>query len=52
VARRPPDVDPAAWRAQRQLYWKRVNRVLNVLMVVAILLLLAQYFGWLPSLRR
>ena len=51
MTRRPDDVDPATWKAQRAAYWKRVNRVLNVLMLLAILLVLARYMGWLPALR-
>ena len=34
---------------QRAAYWKRVNRGINVLMLVAVALLLARYLGWLPG---
>ncbi len=49
MTRRPDDVDPEVWKAQRAIYWKRVNRALNVLMVVAVALLIARYLGWLPG---
>jgi len=49
MARRPDNVDPEAWKAQRAVYWKRVNRTLNVLMAVAILLVIARYLGWLGN---
>ncbi|MFI5315504.1 MAG: hypothetical protein ACHQ6T_07375 [Myxococcota bacterium] len=48
MARRPEGVDPAVWKEQRAAYWKRINRTLNVTMVIAIALLIARYFGWLP----
>ena len=47
---RPPGVDRETWRAQRALFWKKVNRVINVLMLVAIALVIARYMGWLPAL--
>lgn len=47
MARRPDNVDPETWKAQRAVYWKRVNRTLNVLMVIAIVLVFARYMGWL-----
>ena len=47
---RPPGVDRETWRAQRAVFWKRVNRAINVLMLVAILLVIARYMGWLPGL--
>jgi len=50
MAHRPQGVDPETWRQQRAVYWRRVNRVLNLLMLVAIGLLVARYFGWLPAL--
>ena len=46
---RPPNVDRETWRAQRAAYWKRVNRVINVVMIIAIALVLARYLGWLPG---
>jgi hypothetical protein len=49
MTRRPDNVDPEVWKAQRAAYWKRVNRILNVLMAAAILFLIARYFGWLPG---
>jgi hypothetical protein len=49
MTRRPDGVDPEVWKAQRAVYWKRINRSLNVLMVIAILFLLARYMGWLPG---
>ncbi len=49
MTRRPDDVDPEVWKAQRAIYWMRVNRTLNVLMVVAVALLIARYLGWLPG---
>lgn len=48
--RRPDGVDPETWRRERAAYWKRVNRVINIAMIVAIVLLLARYLGWLPGL--
>jgi len=47
--RRPDGVDPETWRLQRAAYWKRVNRGINVLMIVVVALLLARYLGWLPG---
>ena len=49
MMRRPNDVDPEAWKAQRAAHWKKVNRVWNVLMILAILAIAARYFGWLPG---
>jgi len=49
MARRPDDVDPSVWKEQRAAYWKRINRTLNVAMIIAIALLIARYFGWLPT---
>jgi hypothetical protein len=49
MMRRPEGMDPEVWKAQRAAYWKRVNRVWNVLLVLAILALAARYFGWLSS---
>jgi hypothetical protein len=49
MSRRPDNVDPEVWNKQRAIYWKRVNRVWNVLMLLAALALLARYFGWLPG---
>ena len=43
MAKRPEGVDPAAWRAQRAAVWRQRNRVLNVLMVLAIAAVLARY---------
>ena len=50
MARRPDNVDPETWKAQRAAYWKRVNRTLNVLMVIAVVLVIARYLGWLPGI--
>jgi hypothetical protein len=36
-------MDPAEWRVQRSELWRRRNRVLNVLMVLAIAAVLARY---------
>ncbi len=33
------------WHAQRKAYWARVNRVINVLMLVAVALLLWRYLA-------
>ena len=45
MAKRPEGMSVAEWRAQRAAYWRRVNRVLNVAMLVAVALLLLRYFG-------
>jgi hypothetical protein len=49
MARRPDDVDPETWKAQRASYWRRVNRFWNVLMLVAIVVVVARWLGWLPG---
>ncbi|HXZ83993.1 MAG TPA: hypothetical protein VEI82_00765 [Myxococcota bacterium] len=51
MARRPAEVDPETWREQRSAYWRKVNRMWTVLMIIACALVLARYFGWLPALR-
>ncbi len=43
MARRPAGVDPGTWRAQRAAVWRQRNRVLNVLMALAIVAVLARY---------
>jgi len=43
MAKRPEGVDLAAWRAERAAHWRRINRVLNVLMLVAAALVLWRY---------
>jgi len=43
MAKRPEGTDPAQWRLQRAELWRRRNRVLNVLMVLAIVAVLARY---------
>ncbi len=43
MARRPEGLDPATWRAQRAAVWRQRNRVLNVLMALAIVAVLARY---------
>jgi len=35
----------AEWRAQRAAYWRRINRGLNVLMLIAVGLLLWRYLS-------
>ncbi len=45
VPKNPDGMDPAVWRAQRAAYWRRVNRILNVAMLVAVGFLLWRYFG-------
>jgi len=45
MAKRPEGMGIEAWRAQRAAYWRRVNRALNVLMLIAVALLLWRYFG-------
>ena len=47
--RRPDGVDWETWRAQRKVYWKRVNLAINVAMLAAVALLIARYLGWLPG---
>lgn len=37
MAKRPADMDPAEWAAQRKQYWRRVNWTFNTLMVLAII---------------
>jgi hypothetical protein len=48
MMRRPKDMDHETWKAQRNAHWKRINRVWNVLMVLAILAVAARWLGWLP----
>ena len=45
VAKRPEGMDPREWRAQRAAHWRRVNRFLNVAMLIAIAFLLWRYLG-------
>ena len=40
----PEGMDPVVWRAQRAAYWRRVNGILNVAMLIAVGLLLWRYF--------
>ena len=47
MAQRPKNVSHEEWRAQRAAYWKRVNRLWSVLIIVASALILARYLGWL-----
>ena len=43
MAKRPEGMDAAEWRAQRAEVWRLRNRVLNLLMVLAIVAVLARY---------
>jgi hypothetical protein len=43
MAKRPEGMDVETWRAQRAAHYKRINRTLNLLMLVAIGLLLWRY---------
>jgi hypothetical protein len=43
MAKRPDGVDPEAWREQRAAHWRRINWVLNVLMVLAALAIILRY---------
>lgn len=45
MAKRPAGMGVEEWRAQRKAYWKRVNGVLNVLMLVAVAILLWRYLA-------
>ena len=45
MAKRPEGMSVEEWRAQRAAYWRRVNRVLNVAMLVAVGLLLWRYLS-------
>ena len=45
MAVRPAGKDRDDWRRERDQVWKRRNRVITILMVVAILLILARYGG-------
>jgi hypothetical protein len=38
-------MDLAEWRAQRAAYWRRINQVLNVLMLVAAAILIWRYLS-------
>ena len=43
MAKKPDGMDLAEWRAQRAAHWRRVNRVLNVAMLIAVGLLIWRY---------
>ena len=45
MAKRPDGMDVAEWRAQRAAHWRRINRVLNVLMLIAAALLFWRYLS-------
>lgn len=45
MANRPDGMSVDAWRAQRAAHWRRINRVLNVLMLLAAGLLLWRYLS-------
>jgi hypothetical protein len=45
MAKKPEGVDPVQWRAERAAHWRRINRVLNLLMLVAAGLLLWRYLS-------
>ncbi len=45
MAKKPDGMDLAEWRTQRAAYWRRVNRVLNAAMLLAVGLLLWRYFS-------
>ena len=44
MAKRPPGKDRAEWRRERDQIWRRRNRVITTLMIVAIVLLVARYY--------
>lgn len=43
MAKRPEGVDPEVWRARRAAHWRRINWVLNLLMVLAALAIILRY---------
>lgn len=45
MAKRPEGMDLETWRAQRAAHYKRINRTLNIMMLVAIALLLIRYLA-------
>lgn len=45
MAKRPADVDRETWLRERSEIWRRRNRMLNILMVAAILVVLWRYFS-------
>lgn len=45
MAKRPEGMDLAEWRAQRAAHYRRINRALNVLMVIAAGLILWRYLS-------
>jgi hypothetical protein len=45
VAKRPEGVDPETWHRERARVWARRNRILNVLMLAAIVAVLIRYCG-------
>jgi hypothetical protein len=44
MAKRPPNVDRETWLRERAETWRRRNRVITVLMAVAIAVVLFRYF--------
>lgn len=44
MAKRPPGVDPEAWRTQRAEVWRRRNIVLNGLMIAVIVAVLVRWY--------
>ncbi len=45
MPKKPAGLSAAEWRAQRAAYWRRVNQVLNVAMLIAVGLLLWRYLS-------
>ncbi len=45
MAKRPDGMELAEWRAQRAAHWRRINRLLNLLMVIAAGLILWRYLS-------
>ena len=43
MAKRPPGVDRETWLRERREVWRRRNRVLNILMLIAVVVVLARY---------
>ena len=45
MLKRPQGIDREIWRSERNSVWRRRNRMLNLLMIAAIVAVLVRYFS-------
>ena len=45
MMKRPPGMDRATWRVERDAVWRRRNRIFTIFMIAAVIAVLVRYFA-------